>query len=133
MKKDKDTKERKKRRKIFKSKKVDPNVEKVEFKDQLNNLGDGFIIVGRVKEEFTNSEGHMKLWVDMRPTHAAGPRVIRSEVKGNITRIYQERIARELVRLMQNGAFRHRLSEYLDHVVAMPLRDKNIKIIVKRD
>ncbi len=132
MKKDKDTKERKKRRKIFKSKKIDPNIEKVEFQDKLNNLSHGFIIVGRVKKEFTNSQGHMKLWVDMSPVHAAGPKVIRSEVKGHIIQIYQERVAFELIRLMQNGAFRHTLTGYLDNVVAMPLRDKKIRIVVKR-
>ncbi len=127
-------KDRKKRRKFFRAKRLDPDIAKVEFRDKIKGCGAPFVIVGKVGDEFSNSEGYMKLWVDMSPALVGGPKVIRSEVKGHIIQVYQERIAREMVRLMQQGPFRHSLSEYLDYVTAMPLNFKNnVKITIKRE
>ncbi len=132
--KDAKEKDRKKRRKFFRAKRLDPDIEKVEFRDKLKNCGLPFVIVAKVSDEFSNSTGYMKLWVDMSPALIAGPKVIRSQVKGHITQVYQERIAREMVRLMHQGPFRHSLSEYLDYIVATSLNMKNnIKITLKRE
>lgn len=128
----KDTKERKKRRSMFKAKRVAPEVEKVEFQDKLNNLSSPFVIVGKVSKEFTNSKGYMKLWVDMKPVYTGGPKIIRSQVIGNVTFLYRERIAREMLKIMGHGGFLHRMSDYLEEIAAVSLRD-NTKIIIKRN
>lgn len=134
----KDTKERKKRRRMFKAKRVAPEVEKIEFQDRLNNLNNPFVIVGKVSKEFTNSKGYMKLWVDMQPVYTGGPKIIRSEVIGNISFLHRERIARAMLKIMGDGGFRHRMSDYLEEIAAVSLRNKqgnqdNIKIIIKRN
>ena len=128
----KDTKERKKRRRMFKARHIAPEVEKVEFQDKLNNLNSPFVIIGKVSKGFTDSKGWMKLWLDMAPVYTGGPKIIRSQIIGSVVTLYRERIAREMLRIMSHGGFRYRMSDYLEEIAAVSLRD-NIKIIIKRN
>lgn len=128
----KDTKERRKRRRIFRAKSIHPEIAKVEFKDVINNCFAPFLVVGKVRDDYTDNEGYMRLWVDMSPSLTAGPRILKSEVIGHITTIYQERIARQIVTMMARGVFLYTIPEYLEEIAARSLKNCT-KIIIKRD
>ncbi len=127
----KENKDQRKRRRIFRAKSIPPDIAKVEFKDVINNCLAPFLIIGKVRDSYTDSEGYMKIWVEMSPALTAGPKVIRSEVKGHITTIYQERIARQMLLMMSRGVFYYTIPEYLEHVAAENLKN-HTRIIIKR-
>lgn len=98
---------------------LDKRIVKIEWKDRLAACSHVIILVAKVGSEFIKGDGpaYFKIWMDMEVAGFSTYKRIKTEVIGDVSGLYRERIEDSLVMWITQGPIREPLPGYFENVI----------------